>query len=104
MVCDSEGPLEIINNGELGLTFKCAERCEDFYENVKSDDELTAVVNQVLLRDAHSIDELAEKIVFFMKDGYPQEMLGKAYTNVRSKYDVKYTAERYLAEYALLNK
>lgn len=68
-----EGPMEVIDNGRLGLTFQ-------------SGDALS----------------LADKIGSFLKNGKDQKQVDEAYQFVKKHFDVRETAKRYLEEYRKL--
>lgn len=70
LVSDIEGPLEVIDNGRLGMTFKC--------ENV--------------------ID-LADKMEAVLRGEYDYSCIEKAWQRVKEKYDISVTARKYVEEY-----
>ncbi len=70
LVCDNEGPMEVIDNGRLGLKFKTG--------------------------DYH---DLAAKLVDFTINGYKNELLIKAYDFTRANFDVSRTAREYIHAY-----
>ena len=73
LVSDIEGPLEIIDHGKLGLTFKS----EDYFD-------------------------LSNKLEFFIKKGYKRKILDMAYEHACNYYDITKTAESYELEYKKL--
>lgn len=50
--------------------------------------------------DPESVDDLSRKIKKFVNEGYDDGLADKAYAYIRSRYDIKNTAERYVEEYA----
>ena len=71
LISDVDGPLEVIDNGRLGMVFR-------------HDDA----------------DDLKDLLVKFMEDGYNYQLIEPAYQNTIQKYDVKRTTARYLEEYS----
>lgn len=70
LVSENQGPLEIIDNGRYGYSFK----------------------NQ-------NVDDCAEKIEFFLNGKNDRSMVDAAYKRVLSLYNVKVTAATYLQKY-----
>lgn len=70
LVSENQGPLEIIDNGQFGYSFKN--------------------------KDA---DDCAAKIELFLKGKNDKTMVEKAYTRVQTLYNVKVTAATYLHKY-----
>jgi len=70
LVSDIEGPTEIIDHGKYGQTFQ-----------------------------SNDIDSLCDSLLKILDYGFDLKMIEDAYQYVKDKYDVKYTAERYLQEY-----
>lgn len=70
LVSENQGPLEIIDYGKYGYSFKNKD-----------------------------IDDCATKIKIFLNEQNDKNMLEKAYRRVREKYNVKITAETYLNKY-----
>lgn len=70
LVCNIEGPLEIIDGGRLGMTFQC----ED-------------------------MNDLTAKLYQFIKDGYDYTKVEKAYQYTCAHYDINKTTHLYLTEY-----
>lgn len=70
LVSGVEGPMEIVNYGQCGLTF-----------------------------ESENVEELADKIELVMKGKYPFDYVEKAYNRVCEMYDVSVTAKRYIEEY-----
>lgn len=68
--CDLAGPLEVIEGGRLGVTFKCGDHLD-----------------------------LANKIMSFLQTGTDMEKVESAYQFVKANFDVKSTATRYIDEY-----
>ena len=75
LVSDIEGPLEIIDGGKLGMTFKCG-----------------------------NIDDLSRKLFQFLERGADSKIVDKAYTYTHTHYDLEKMVERYMAEYEELLK
>ncbi len=73
LVSDNEGPLEIIDGGRLGLTFKNKD-----------------------------VDDLASHILMFLDGEYDYKLLELAYQRTIDLYDVKRTAGQYIKEYKKL--
>lgn len=73
LISNIDGPMEIINNGKLGMYFK------------KGD-----------------IVDLADKLETILKGGYDYSMIGSAYDYVKSHYDVSITAKKYIEEYKII--
>ena len=70
LVSNIEGPMEIIDNGKVGMCF-----------------------------EAGNITDLADKIEKILRGKYDYSMIDKASSRVKSKYDVSITAQRYIREY-----
>lgn len=70
LVSENQGPLEIIDYGKYGYSFKNKD-----------------------------IDDCAAKIELFFNDQNDKNMIGKAYQRVQELYNVKITAETYLRKY-----
>jgi len=70
LVSDIEGPMEIIDNGRLGMSF-----------------------------ESGNIKDLADKIQTVLEGGYDYSLTEKAYHHVKEKYDVRITARKYIEEY-----
>lgn len=70
LVSDIAGPMEIINNGKLGMWFK-----------------------------SEDAEDLAEKLLFFAINGYDRTQIEAAYNFTKQHYDIKKTAYKYLNEY-----
>ena len=70
LVSDIEGPMEIIGNGEYGMSFKTGDA-----------------------------ENLAEKLKNILEGKYDYSLVDKAYQHVCQEYDVRKTAQRYLLEY-----
>lgn len=70
LVSENQGPLEIIDNGRFGYSFRN--------------------------KDA---DDCAAKIELFLKGGNDKAMVDKAYARVQAMYNVKVTATTYLKKY-----
>lgn len=70
LVSDIEGPMEIIGNGEYGMSFK-----------------------------SEDVDDLAEKLSIILQGGYDYSLIEKAYQHVCDEYDVRNTARKYISEY-----
>ncbi|MBQ9664948.1 MAG: glycosyltransferase family 4 protein [Bacteroidaceae bacterium] len=73
LTCDLAGPMEVIDNGRLGMCFT-------------SGDALS----------------LAENIKSFMENGPNVKKIEEAYGFVKEKFDIKKTAETYICEYKKL--
>lgn len=71
LVSDVDGPLEVIDNGRLGMVFNHGDA-----------------------------DDLKNQLIKFMEGGYNYQLIEPAYRNTLQKYDVKRTTARYLEEYA----
>lgn len=99
LVCDCEGPLEILDGGKLGMTFKTASRCENIFDGVVSEEELKKVLRGVQDTDKASIEDLSDKMKDFIAAKYPYEMIERAYVRVKEKYDIKQTVNQYVEEY-----
>ena len=70
LVSNIEGPLEIIENGRLGMTFQ-----------------------------SENVIDLADKLEVILKGKYDYKLIDKAYEHVRERYDVSVTARKYIEEY-----
>mgnify|MGYP002622359654 CR=1 FL=1 len=70
LISDVDGPLEIIDGGRLGMTFK------------KGD-----------------ADDLANQLSHFIAGGYDYSLIDCAYQRVLNEYSIERTAHTYLAEY-----
>ncbi|MBR1461882.1 MAG: glycosyltransferase [Prevotella sp.] len=70
IVSNIEGPMEIINHGEYGMSFQVGDA-----------------------------DDLAEKIKIVLQGGYDDSMIEKAYQHVCKEYDVAVTAKIYIEGY-----
>lgn len=70
LVSENQGPLEIIDNGKYGYSFK----------------------NQ-------DVDDCAEKLEMFLKHQNDCTMIDKAYKHVIGAYNVKRTAQTYISKY-----
>lgn len=70
LVSENQGPLEIIDYGKYGYTFK----------------------NQ-------NIDDCADKIKIFLNNEFNKDIVEKAYIRVNEQYDVSKTAKNYLIKY-----
>ncbi|MBR1400159.1 MAG: glycosyltransferase [Prevotella sp.] len=70
IVSNIEGPMEIINQGEYGMSFQVGDA-----------------------------DDLAEKIKVVLQGGYDDSMIEKAYQHVCKEYDVAVTAREYIDAY-----
>lgn len=75
LVSDVDGPLEVIDNGNLGMVFKHGDA-----------------------------NDLCSQLIRFIKGGYDKSLIEKAYQNTTQKYDVRRTAHRYLDEYKKIVK
>lgn len=75
LVSDTEGPMEIIEKGRLGWSFKTGD-----------------------------MQDLVDKITSFIEGKYDYDMLDKARTHILSNYDVKNTAQQYMKDYKTLLK
>lgn len=75
LVSDIEGPLEILDGGRLGMTFK-----------------------------NEDVDDLAIKILMFLDGEYDYSLIEPAYQRTLELYDVKRTATQYIEEYKKLLK
>lgn len=76
IVSDIEGPMEIIDNGLYGMSYRCGD-----------------------------VVDLADKIESVLTNGYEDSMIDMAYDRVDKKYNVEQTAKKYLEEYEkILNK
>lgn len=73
LVSDNEGPLEILDEGVLAMTFKNKD-----------------------------VDDLADKLFYFLNNCYDQTLLEKASRRICEKYDVKKTSKKYIEEYEKL--
>ena len=71
LVSDVDGPLEVIDNGRLGMVFRHGDA-----------------------------GDLKDQLIKFLVDGYNYQLIEPAYQNTLQKYDVKRTTARYLEEYA----
>lgn len=70
LVCDLEGPMEVIEGGKYGLHFKCGDACN-----------------------------LADKLQSFINNGADAELVEKAYHYAHEHFDIKRTAKQYIEEY-----
>lgn len=73
LVSNIEGPLEVLDSGRLGWTFK-----------------------------NKNVDDLADKILMFLEGEYDYSLIEKAYQRTIKNYDVSRTAKQYLDEYKKL--
>lgn len=73
LVSDLDGPLEIIDKGRLGLVFQ-----------------------------SENIQDLANKIELFIKNGSNETIIEKAYQYVCTNFDIKMTVKNYFDEYKKL--
>ena len=70
LVCDLEGPMEVIEGGKYGMHFKCGDA-----------------------------EDLAVQIHAFLKTGANIESIEKAYSYAHEHFDIKRTARQYIEEY-----
>ena len=70
LVSDVEGPLEVIDSGRLGMVFRHGDA-----------------------------EDLADKLLQFMCDGYDTSIVEKAYHNTLEHYGIARTTQRYVEEY-----
>jgi glycosyltransferase involved in cell wall biosynthesis len=70
MICDLPGPLEIIDNGNLGMVFKNGD-----------------------------VESLANQLESFFNHGYDKMLIKKAYDYVYNHFNVQQTARQYINEY-----
>lgn len=70
LVSENQGPLEIIDNGKCGYTFKNGDP-----------------------------EDLANVIFKIIQNGYPTQLIENAYKRVRTLYDVRNTSSKYLEQY-----
>ena len=70
LVSDIDGPLEIINRGDLGMVFRHSDA-----------------------------DDLADKLFQFIQNGYDISIVEKAYQNTLEHYDIAKMTQRYIKEY-----
>ncbi len=70
LVSDVDGPLEIINGGELGMVFHHGDA-----------------------------DDMADKLFQFIRDGYDTSIVEKAYQNTLEHYSITKMTQRYIEEY-----
>ena len=70
LVSDIEGPLEIIDNGKLGMTFRCG-----------------------------IVDDLADKLYQFVKKGRDNKQVEAAYNHTINHYDIHVTTAKYMDVY-----
>lgn len=70
LVCDLEGPMEVIEGGKYGLHFKCGDA-----------------------------EDLAVQLQAFIKYGADVELVEKAYAYAHEHFDIKRTAQQYVEEY-----
>lgn len=75
LVSDIEGPMEIIDNGRVGMAFK-----------------------------TEDTSDLADKLEIIIGGGYDYSMIDKAIERVQQKYDVSVTAQKYINEYRRILK
>lgn len=75
LVSDIQGPMEVIDNGKYGMSFK-----------------------------SEDVEDLADKLKTVLQGGYDYSLIDKAYNRIREYYDVATTAQRYLEEYRKLLK
>lgn len=75
LVSNIEGPMEIIDNGRVGLSF-----------------------------EAGNVIDLADKLELILKGQYDYTMTEKAYDRASKKYDVAVTAQKYIEEYRKMLK
>ena len=75
LVSDIPAPMEVIDNGTLGMSFKN----EDSFD-------------------------CAEKLLSFIRNGKNQAQVEDAYQYVKSHYDVSVTAQKYLEVYESIFK
>ena len=75
LISENQGPLEIIDNGKYGSSFKNGDA-----------------------------EDCAEKIIAFIEQAFSEEMIEEAYKRVEKLYSVRLTAEKYIEEYnSILN-
>lgn len=70
IVSDVDGPLEVIDGGKLGMVFRHSDA-----------------------------DDLADKLLQFIRDGYDTSIVEKAYQNIIKNYGIAKTTQRYVEEY-----
>ena len=70
LVSDIEGPLEIIDNGKLGMTFRCGD-----------------------------VDDLADKLYHFVMEGRNNKQVEAAYNHTINHYDIHVTTAKYMDVY-----
>ncbi len=70
LVSDIEGPLEILDGGSLGMTFRNGD-----------------------------VEDLASKLLHFINNGYDEGLINKAFDYVLSNYDISRTANDYYNQY-----
>lgn len=70
LVSDVDGPLEVIDGGRLGMVFRHGD-----------------------------VDDLADKLFQFIRDGYDISIVEKAYQNTLEHYSIAKTTQRYVEEY-----
>lgn len=70
LVSDIDGPLEIIDGGRLGMTFKCGD-----------------------------INDLADKLYQFVHKGFDDAMVDEAYRYTCEHFDIHRTTQKYMNEY-----
>ena len=70
LVSDIEGPMEIIGNGKLGMSFHCGD-----------------------------IEDLANKLKSVLQGNYDYSLIERAYQRVADYYDVSCTAKKYFEAY-----
>lgn len=70
LVSDIEGPMEIIDNGKYGMSFKTGD-----------------------------VVDLANKLEIILKGSYDYNLIELAYKHVKNHYDVSITAKKYIEEY-----
>lgn len=70
LVSNIEGPLEVIDNGKVGMAFK-----------------------------TEDVIDLADKMEIILRGGYDYSKIARAIERVRQKYDVAITAQKYINEY-----
>lgn len=73
MVSDIDGPLEIIDNGNLGMTFKCGDH-----------------------------EDLAKQLYRFICGEYDYSLVEKAYQRTLTRYSIERTTHEYIEEYERL--
>ena len=75
LVSENQGPLEIIDNGKYGYSFKNGDA-----------------------------EDCADKIIEIIENGVDRQMIESAYKRVEELYSVKQTAEKYIDEYKSILK